>query len=209
MKSRTLIFTSTLVLLGATLALSKVAERRRPHHLARPLAAIPKTLDGWTAEREDTLTEGVLSKLKPTEYLSRMYQKGGNTLGLFIAYYAEQRAGESMHSPKHCLPGAGWEIWNYGTADIPFGSGRATINTYSIQNAGTRALVLYWYQSRERITASEYAGKLLLIRDTLLSGETAGSIVRITLADKEDQLPGALNFAGRIATELNTLISAP
>jgi hypothetical protein len=38
-------------------------------------------------------------------------------------------------------------------------------------------LMFYWYQSRNRIVANEYLGKILLAKDTLLTGRTAGSIV--------------------------------
>jgi len=47
-----------------------------------------------------------------------------------------------------------------------------------------RALVLYWYQSRDRVIASEYIGKVLLVRDALFSGRTSGSIVRIVVPDR-------------------------
>ena len=30
-------------------------------------------------------------------------------MNLFVAYYANPRAGEAMHSPKHFPPGGGWE----------------------------------------------------------------------------------------------------
>ena len=29
-------------------------------------------------------------------------------IGLFIGYFATQRTGQTIHSPQHCLPGAGW-----------------------------------------------------------------------------------------------------
>jgi hypothetical protein len=61
------------------------------------------------------------------------------------------------------------------------------VNKYSIQNLGKRMLMFYWYQSKNRIVASEYVGKILLARDTLLTGQTAAAIVRVTLPD----VPGA------------------
>ena len=48
-------------------------------------------------------------------------------------------------------------------------------------------LMFYWYQSKTRIIASEYLGKIMLARDTIVTGHTAGSIVRIMLPD----IPGA------------------
>ena len=107
-----------------------------------------------------------------------------------------------MHSPKHCLPGAGWEIWQHDSAMVPINGKRYEVNQYSIQNAGSRMLMLYWYQSRDRITASEYLGKVLLARDTIMTGHTAGSLVRIMLAD----VPGAgkegVAFAAKLIPEV-------
>jgi EpsI family protein len=117
---------------------------------------------------------------------------------LFIAFYARQRAGESMHSPKHCLPGSGWEIWDYGSADIPVHGQNVKVNRYSIYHSGDRRVVLYWYQSKTRIVASEYLGKLLLARDALMQNSTAGSIVRIIVPDR----PGAVDVARAFAADL-------
>ena len=107
-----------------------------------------------------------------------------------------------MHSPKHCLPGAGWEIWNYGTTEIPTNAGSVRVNKYSISDSGERRLVLYWYQSKGRIIASEYMGKLLLARDALLQNSTAGSIVRIVVPDRTGALEDARTFAAELIPQV-------
>jgi len=64
-----------------------------------------------------------------------------------------------MHSPKHCLPGSGWEI-SGDPHDVNSCSGYdATINRNVIQRDTDRMLVFYWYQSPDRVFASEYKGK--------------------------------------------------
>jgi len=107
-----------------------------------------------------------------------------------------------MHSPKHCLPGAGWEIWNHDSASIPVRGQQVQINKYSIENAGTRMLMFYWYQSKTRIIASEYLGKVMLARDTILTGHTAGSIVRIMLPDTPAASAEGVRFAARLIPEV-------
>ena len=187
-----------LILLGSTLAASKLTSHRRTDMLAQPLASISREIDGFAGTDNPALTDGVLAQLKCSSYLTRTYAKQAARADLFIAYYEEQRAGESMHSPKHCLPGSGWEIWDYGSTDVQAEGRSFTINKYSIQNAGDRRLVLYWYQSRQRIIASEYMGKILLARDALFQNSTAGSIVRIIVPDQ----PGALDYARGFASDL-------
>jgi EpsI family protein len=189
---------ATIALLAATLAVTATTDRRVPEPLVIPLSQFDKQLGSWTATADQRLTEGVLRELKPTEYLSRTYRNANVNADLFIAFYSQQRAGESMHSPKHCLPGAGWEIWQHGSATIPVQGGTVEVNRYSIHNNGVRMLMFYWYQSRTRIFADEYMGKLLLAQDAFLTGRTGGSIVRVMLPD----VPGATEQGIALAAEV-------
>jgi EpsI family protein len=195
-------FTTTVVLLAGTIFLSDLTARRIPSPLAVPLDQIAPSIDGWTAFRDQQLPAGTLHALDATSYLSRSYRKDLRELDVFIAFYAQQRAGESMHSPKHCLPGAGWEIWQHDSAMVSIEGGRYEVNKYSIQNSGTRMLMFYWYQSKSRIIASEYLGKVLLARDTVLTGRTAGSIVRIMLPDVPSAADEGVAFAARLIPQV-------
>jgi EpsI family protein len=195
-------FAATVALLVGAIFIGGLAERRTPELLAVPLDRINSQISGWTALKDQTLDPHTLKALDPTAYLSRTYQKAGSQLGLFIAFYAQQRAGESMHSPKHCLPGSGWEIWKHDSATVPVNGNAVEINKYSIQNSGTRLLMFYWYQSNSRIVASEYVGKILLARDTVLTGHTAGSIVRIMLPDAPGADKEAVAFASTLIPEV-------
>jgi EpsI family protein len=202
MNRKVLPFAATLVLLLGTTLLSGLTARRIPEPLAVPLDQISPQIDGWTAIGDQSLPAPTLHALAPTAYLVRTYRKANSQLDLFIAYYAQQRAGESMHSPKHCLPGAGWEIWKLDSAFVPVHGRQVTINKYSIENSGARMLMFYWYQSKTRIVASEYIGKILLARDTVFSGHTAGSIVRIMLPDTPDASAEGVAFATRLIPEV-------
>jgi EpsI family protein len=188
----------TFLLLAATLTVSQLAATRKSALLAKPLESIDLRIAGFNGTNNPPLDEHTLHALQPTSYLVRNYRKPGQQAELFIAFYAQQRAGESMHSPKHCLPGSGWEIWNYGSAEIPVNGPTFNVNRYSISREGERRLVLYWYQSKNRIIASEYLGKILLARDTLLQNSTAAAIVRVIVPDQ----PGMFNEARAFASEL-------
>jgi EpsI family protein len=180
-------FAATAALLVATMSLAGLTERRLRENLAVPLSQIDSRIDGWTQFRQQQLDSQTMKTLDATSYVLRGFRKENSQLDLFIAFYEEQRAGESMHSPKHCLPGSGWEIWRQDSALVPVNGLPVKVNKYSIQNLGKRMLMFYWYQSKDRIVASEYVGKLLLARDTLMTGQTAAAIVRVTLPD----IPGA------------------
>lgn len=201
MKSRSLFpwpFIATFALLAATLTASKLSAYRKSEPLLQPLDTISREIAGFVGTDNPPLDVHTLHALNTTSYLERTYQKSGIRADLFIAFYAQQRAGESMHSPKHCLPGAGWEIWDYDVAEITTNHQTFKVNKYAISHEGERRVVLYWYESKNRIIASEYAGKILLAEDTLLHRSTAASIVRIIVPDQ----PGAVDQARLFASEL-------
>jgi EpsI family protein len=191
-------FPVCVLLLSTTLAASLWTTRDSPERLAQPLESIETRIAGWELSNSPEVGARVLERLRPTATLSRIYRKDDRQLGLFIAYYAQQRAGESMHSPRHCLPGSGWEIWRREAASVRFLDRPVKINKYFIQNGGRHMVIYYWYQSGARIVANEYLGKLLLARDALLDGRTAGSIVRIDVPDTPESAAEGLQFAAAI-----------
>lgn len=193
---------ATIVMLAGAVIAANVSDRRIPEKLAVPLGSIDSQIAGWTAAGDQALPKPTLHALNATSYLARKYQKRDQQLDLFVAYYAQQRAGESMHSPKHCLPGAGWEIWQLGSAAIVVNGKTVEVNKYSIENSGIRNIMFYWYQSKGRIVASEYLGKVLLARDTFLTGRTGGSIVRVMLSDTPAAAQEGVEFSARIIPEV-------
>src|ERR1700736_5979211 len=92
MISQKFILTSGLLL--ATLATAKFTERRNAAALAAPLATISGQLAGWSATADEKLPDRVEGTLAASNYLTRGYRRGKDQLGLFIAFYEQQRAGE-------------------------------------------------------------------------------------------------------------------
>lgn len=202
MNSTTRNFWIAVFLLVLTITASKLTQRRVVESLAAPLESIPAAIDGWSVLKTETLDTRTLQVLLPTSYLSRLYGKDGRQLGLFIAYYAVQRAGENMHSPKNCLPGSGWDIWRQDSTTIQVLGHPTAINKYSIQRLGQRSLVFYWYQSKQRVIASEALGKLMLVRDSLVDGHTAGVLARVTVSDTGPDAADGEAFAAHVVREL-------
>lgn len=190
--------TLTLMLLTSTALAAWLADQKRPETLERPLDTFPTRIGGWSAEANPSPSREVLQELLASAFLSRTYRREDKSINLFIAYYEQQRAGESMHSPKNCLPGSGWELWDHSLIDIPVNGSAVTVNKYLVEKAGSRAVVIYWYQSRRRIIAREITGKLLLIRDALVERRTGGSIVRLTIPEQPGAVEDGVSFASRI-----------
>jgi EpsI family protein len=103
---------------------------------------------------------------------------------VYVGYYDYQVQGKTIHSPKNCLPGAGWEAVENGTRTLAVGDGRSvTVNRYFAANTEQRAqaMVYYWYQGRGRVEANEYRVKWNLLRDAALYGRTEEALVRIVV----------------------------
>src|SRR5260370_18617840 len=99
---------------------------------------------------------------------------------LYVGYVARQRTGDTIHSPKNCLPGAGWDPVHSGYATIALPGGRQiVVNEYVIQQGLNKQLVFYWYQGRGRVVASEYAGKFWMVADAITRNRTDGALVRL------------------------------
>jgi EpsI family protein len=144
----------------------------------------PDALGEWKLASTSTLTESIEKILLADDYLLKTYRDpSGKQADLFVAYYRSQRAGESMHSPKNCLPGSGWMPTVNDTVVLQKDSQgkEIRINRYVVENGTDRALALYWYQENGRVIASEYWGKFYLVWDALRTGRRDGAIVRVMI----------------------------
>jgi EpsI family protein len=104
----------------------------------------------------------------------------GGSVNLFVAYFRSQRTGQTPHSPKNCLPGSGW-AWS--VADIVridiAGRQPIDINRYIVSKGERHAVVLYWYQSRDRVVASEYRAAIFTAWDALRYNRSDTELVRV------------------------------
>lgn len=148
----------------------------------KDLASFPDQIDEWSGTRQNIRAE-VLDVLGPGEYTQRLYQNPSENryVDLFLAYVPNQRTGDWLHSPKHCLPGAGWVpvVSNRLSLARP-GGGQITVNRYVIAKGLDQQIVLYWYQAHGRVVASEYWAKVYLVEDAIRLNRTDGALVRVT-----------------------------
>ncbi len=133
-------------------------------------------------------------------YVLREYTGGDMPpFSVYAGFYEQQYRGHTIHSPKNCLPGGGWEPLSSGRLTVPLPGGDVEVNRYVIANGGRRALVLYWYQGRGRVAASEYAVKWDLLRDQALRGRSDEALVRIIVPMMEEGGSAADRGATKIA----------
>ncbi|MBY0505944.1 MAG: EpsI family protein [Bryobacteraceae bacterium] len=150
---------------------------------SQPLTNMSKTLGSWKMVQEGVVEKEVQDVLKADDTLTRGFvsDKFPVSAGLFIAAFRSQRSGKAPHSPKNCLPGSGWTETEQGFASLKL-DGRAdpiVVNKYVVQKGESTSLVIYWYQSRDRVVASEYSAKGYVVLDAIRDNRTDSALVRV------------------------------
>jgi exosortase D (VPLPA-CTERM-specific) len=109
----------------------------------------------------------------------------GDQVQLYSAFYGSQRKGGSVHSPRSCIPGGGWELGPLSQRTITGTSlnGQSLrVNRVLIKKGDATQLVYYWFRQRGRLLTNEYLVKWYLFHDALLRSRTDGALVRLTTA---------------------------
>lgn len=182
MRNSTLRFVLAAALIAAAAILLQARARSEVFPPRLSLKQFPAELGGWSGT-DVAIDKDVLEILGPGDFLLRVYQNQQKTpyIDLFIAYFRSQRAGDTIHSPQHCLPGSGWApVENQRITLTMQGREPFPANRYLIAKGDSRQLVLYWFWAHNRGVASEYWAKFYLVTDSIKMNRSDGSLVRIT-----------------------------
>jgi EpsI family protein len=148
---------------------------------SRPLAQIPAQIGDWGMVQESFVDKETEDVLKADDTVNRVYENpaiGG--VSVFVASFRTQRNGKSPHSPKNCLPGSGWTQLSSGNYSIDVGAAAPiVVNRYVIVHGTEREMVLYWYQSRDRVVADEFKAKFWVVADAIRLNRTDTALVRV------------------------------
>ena len=157
--------------------------------LAAPLTSIPQVMFNLTG-KDLTIDDEQRQVAGMSDYVFRVFRRDStDVFSVYVGYYDYQRQGKSIHSPKNCLPGGGWEPMSQSVQAVDATGGRVLVNRYLLGKGPARALVYYWYQGRGRIESNEYRVKWDLLRDASLLGRTEEALVRLVV-------PVAPDFSG-------------
>ncbi|HYU47526.1 MAG TPA: EpsI family protein [Terriglobales bacterium] len=194
MKASSLRFMLTAALMAATALVLQAHSRSEFFPPRQPLASLPLHFGAW-AGQEFSLDQQTLDILGQGEFLLRDYQDASRPqppIGLFIAYFPSQKAGDTIHSPNHCLPGAGWVPTLRQVVQISRPDGPSfPVNRYVVSKQGNRQLVLYWFQAHGRAVASEYWAKYHLVADSIRMNRSDGALVRLISPMYQGESPDA------------------
>ena len=201
-------FAVALLLLTGTGVLlhSRNGEVIRSH---KPLSEFPQEFVEWRG-KDLQIPKDVSEVLGSGEFLFRNYSNISSSqppVNVFVAYFPSQRFGDTIHSPKNCLPGAGWSPLASSRITLPFpGEEPLEVNRYLVAKGAQRALVLYWYWAHGRAVASEYWAKFYLVEDSIRLNRSDGSLIRVATELGQDE--SAADAEQRLLSLLNVVFPA-
>jgi len=190
-------FVVTAVLIAAAAIFLHAHSGNEVFPFRLPLRSFPIQVGDWQGT-DVAIDKDVLAVLGPGDFLLRVYQDQREPepyADLFIAYFASQRMGDTIHSPKNCLPGAGWApVENTRVMLNLAGHAPFPANRYVIAKGDTRDVVLYWYWAHDRGVASEYWAKFYLVVDSMKMNRSDGALIRISTPLRPGETPDAAQW---------------
>ena len=173
------------------------AEVIPPHE---SFATFPMQLGGWSCPEHVKMDDKTLENLGASDYLICDYRRADPpaTVALYVGWHETQIRHEgggsyenSIHPPKHCLPGSGWEIIDATQVPLDYEGlpqRPALVNRMVIAKGDQRALVYYWYQTQGRVIADDWKKIVYLSWDRAKRHRTDGSLIRLTTSlDHKDE----------------------
>lgn len=195
-----------------TFALLQVSDSVKETPIKKGLNTFPQETGKWTLTNTRRLSNRVIKMIGVDDYIDYDYAApDGSIVNLYVSYFNGKTGG--YHSPRNCLPGSGWNVVNIKPLKLDINNsetGPFQVNLMIVQKGIDKQVVVYWYQNRGRIIASEYWGKIYLVLDSIFKRRKDGSFIRImapVYKDSIDETAGYLKeFAERVVVILREFI---
>jgi len=139
---------------------------------------LPLTKGAWVG-RTVTVTPEVMVILSPDQLFSASYVgPSGNQVQLFIDYFSPENTTGAIHSPRNCLPGAGWIIVGSEPRVIEAAGRRIPAIRMNLSLGQSRQVMDFWYITRFGETANDYRLKFNTMISSLTLRPTDKAFVR-------------------------------
>lgn len=183
-----------------------------PTPIKQSLTSFPTSIGKWKLINSTESAKDIIELLGVDDYLQYTYQNPeGDVITLYVGYYSAVGVSGTYHSPKNCLPGGGWGIETISPVTLQTGiedNNSSVVSQMLIRNGDRFQIVLYWFQNRGRIIASEYWEKFYLVWDAIRLGRRDGAFVRIMSTVKGKDFASASVEVNKFSQQvMNTLES--
>lgn len=180
--------------------------------IKQSLASFPKHIGQWEMVHSSESSKDVITMLGVDDDIQYTYRNpDGRYISLYVGYYSAVGVKGGYHSPKNCLPGGGWGIDDINPHTLGIGiegNSQSVISEMLIRSGDSYQIVLYWYQNRGRIIASEYWEKVYLVLDALRLQRRDGTFVRIMSAVPGDDIAATSQEVGAFAEQVMTTLES-
>ena len=200
-----------LLIMGVTYGVTQISARSEKVPPVKSFSNFPMELANWKGHR-GALEDEVYNILGVEDYVLANYFDGPRRqVNFYLGFYQSQKEGDLIHSPRNCLPGAGWKIIKSmrRSLELDNGGGKHEVAALVMEKGPARQVVLYWFHSRGRVIASEYMQKVWLVADALARNRTDGSFVRLispVVTSEEEAFSLLGDFAQKIFPLLGEFI---
>lgn len=169
-----------IFLMSGAIFCNNIISHGMPVPIKKQLKKFPEHINGW-AGKTYFFSKEIYDMLGVDDSILRNYKNSnGDKISLYVGYYETQKKGEIIHSPKNCMLGSGWEPVDISKIDIDLPEDKINVSMMIIQKGMQKEVVLYWYQSGDRVTANEYIQRLFFIWDSIRYNRTNGAFIRLT-----------------------------
>ncbi len=212
MKSKTylvLFFLAALTLYTYLLRFKAVAAPQAP-----ALEGIPLSIDGFDGSGE-YLEPRSLRVLGADQTIYRLYRESaGRKMWLFVGYFSAAQENSQIHSPKHCYPGSGWDIYNEGSVELVLDHAGLAVKRLFISNGPSRRVVFYWFTTGSGIITNEFSLKFDQMRSALLRKPQSAAFVRFSAEvgsgeEEERALDELVLLAKAISPHIESVLRGP
>ncbi len=144
----------------------------------------PLRFNGWIG-RESALEKDIIDRLEFSDYIMADYHLNNDPISVnfYSAWYASQKKGASIHSPRSCIPGGGWRIESLDQIDLAnlkdVDGQPLRVNRAVIRKGDTANIVYYWFEGRGRDITNEYMEKWYIFWDSLTRSRSDGALIRL------------------------------
>lgn len=141
------------------------------------LESLPLEFDGWAGVQE-TIPGYVIDQLNPAGIFAANYSnRDGTRINLLVDYFSGNDPG-GPHSPRNCMPGAGWVIEDSFDRPLNFDGRTIPAVRFVLRLGESRRVMDFWYVTKHGETANDYAFKFYVMLSSLSLQPTDIAFIR-------------------------------
>jgi exosortase A len=173
-----------------------------------PRADLSRFVPAW--QEAPAFTSWTPAFLPANAQLHRFLRHDGRTAGLDVLYYRQQDAGSKLVSSSNVLAPLHdpWRVADSATRTETVGERRLAVRESALAGPGPRMIVWQWYWIEGRTTASDYAGKLLQVKERFLGQGDDGAAVLVSAPYDGDPEQARATLRAFLAANLHPLEAA-